>query len=246
MAIQSRAEFKDNCLRALGAPVINIDVTDEQISDRIDDALEMFAEYHFSGTNHVFYKHQVTEEDKVNKYITLPDNVLGTVRVFPMHGLAYTGGDMFDIRYQIVLNDLHQLTHTSMLPYVMTMTHLNAMQELLVGMIPIRYNKMDQKLHLDMDWDRVVVGHYLVVECFQVVDPEEYNKVWNEIWLKRYTRELIKRQWGSNLSKFVNMTLPGGIVMNGSEIYLQANQEIEKLEQELEDKYFNPVLDRMA
>lgn len=245
-AINNRTEFKDNCLRALGAPVINIDVTDEQISDRIDDALDMYGKYHFDGTFHMFFKHQITDDDKANGYITLPDNMMGIVRVFPMHGMAYTGGDMFDIRYQIVMNDLHNLTHTSMVPYVTTMTHLNAMQELLVGMIPLRYNKIDQKLYLDMDWDYVETGHYLIVECFEVVDPDEHSKVWNEVWLKRYTRELIKRQWGANLSKFVNMTMPGGIVMNGSEIYLQANQEIEKLERELEDKYFNPVLDRMA
>lgn len=244
--IQDREEFKENCLRALGKPVIKIDVTDEQLSDRIDDAIEMYQEYHFDGTNHVYYKHQITQEDKDNEYITLPSNVLGTVRIFPFHGMAYTGGDMFDIRYQIVLNDLYQMTHTSMLPYVMTMTHLNAMQELLVGMTPMRYSKIDQKLHLDMDWDQSEVGHFLVVECYQVVDPDAYSKVWNDIWLKRYARALIKKQWGENLSKFVNVTLPGGVVMNGEQIQSRAEEDITKLERELEDKYFNPVLDRFA
>lgn len=246
MPIATRADFKEYCLRALGKPVLTIDIHADQASDRIDDALSMFAKYHFDGTNHVYYKHQITSQDKTNKYITMPDNILGAVKVFPLHGNAYTGNDMFDIRYQLVMNDLYSFNSIQMAPYVMIMTRMNEIQELLVGQIPIRYNKLDQKLHLDMDWNNVTVGHWLIVEAYEVVDPEDFAGVWDDIWLKEYTTALFKRQWAQNLSKFANIQLPGGVQLNAAEMFQQAENDIRRLKQELEDDYMMMPLDRMA
>jgi hypothetical protein len=159
--------------------------------------------------------------------------------------MAMSGGDMFDIRYQIAMNDLYNLTTVSMVPYVMTMTHLNVMNEILIGQVPIRSNRRAGKVWLDMDWDRTV-GKFLLIEAHQLVDPEEFTDVWNEHWLKKYATALIKRQWGANLGKFKGMTLPGGMQVNGGEIYLQALNEIEMIERELKEDYTEMPLMRMA
>jgi hypothetical protein len=246
MSIQSREEFGEYCLRALGKPVININVHADQLEDRIDEALGKYAEYHFDGTEHVYMKHQVTAQDKINKYIEIPDNIVGAVKIFPLQGTATTGGDIFDVRYQIAMNDLYNLTTVSIVPYVMTMTRLNEMNELLVGQIPVRFNRLAGKLWLDMDWNKVPLGHYIIIEAYQLVDPEEFADVWNDSWLKHYATAVIKKQWGANLSKFANMQLPGGISLNGREIQQEAKSEISELEEQLKTNYTMPLLDRMA
>lgn len=246
MSIQSREEFIEYCLRSLGKPVINIDVHEDQLEDRISEALGKYAEYHFDGTEHVYLKHQVSAQDKINKYIEIPDNIVGAVKIFPLQGTATTGGDIFDVRYQIAMSELYNLTTVSLVPYVMTMTRLNEMNELLVGQVPVRFNRRAGKLWLDMEWNKVPLGHYIVIEAYQLVDPEEFADVWNDNWLKHYATALIKRQWGTNLSKFANMQLPGGIALNGREILQEAKSEIAELDEQLKTNYTMPLLDRMA
>jgi hypothetical protein len=226
----SRTDFKDYCLRKLGSPVINIEVDDTQVEDRIDDALDYFWEWSFEGSEKVYYSHQVTQTDIDNRYITLPDNILGAVRLFDPSTYGSIA-NMFDIRYQIALNDLYTLTSQSLVPYYMTMQHLSLMEDILVGHKQIRYNRWNNICHIDMDWNIMAVGNFLLVEAFQIVDPDVYSKVWGDRWLLRYATALIQIQWASNLSKFQMITLPGGYQMNGQQILAQGMQEKAECEQ---------------
>lgn len=241
----SRAEFKENCLRRLGKPVIEINVDEDQVEDRIDEALRYYWDYHFDGSEKVFYKHQVTEQDKYNKYITLPENILGAVNLFDL-GSALGTNNLFNIRYQIALNDLYTLTSVSMTPYYMAMQHIQFLEYLLVGKQPIRYNRHTNKLYLDMDWDRVSVGNYLIIEAYEVVDPDTYTDAWSDRWLLRYGACLIKQQWGTNLKKFDGMKMPGGLTFNGQQIYNEATQERMQLEQEMIYTYSLPAQDMIG
>lgn len=241
----TRAQFKENCLRRLGKPVIEINVDDDQIDDRIDEALKYYYDYHFDGSEKIYYKHQVTAEDKENKYIMLPENVIGAVRLFEL-GSALQTNNIFNIRYQIALNDLYTLTSVSMVPYYMALTHIQFLEQMLVGQQPIRYNRHMNKLYIDMNWDRISTGNYIIVEAYQVVDPESFADVWNDRWLQRYAACLIKQQWGANLTKFTGMKLPGGIEFNGEKIYNDATQERAKLEEEMIFSYSLPVTDMIG
>lgn len=235
----NRNEFKEYCLRKLGNPVIKINVTDEQIDDRIDEALKYYWDYHFDGSEKIYYKHQVTETDKTNKYITLPDNIIGAVNIFPV-GAALNTNNLFNIRYQIALNDLYTLTSISMVPYYMALTHIQLLEQLLVGQQPLRYNRHTNKLYLDMDWDRFDSGNYLIVEAYEVINPDVYTDAWSDRWLARYATELIKKQWGGHIKKFGGMQMAGGITFNGQQIYDEAHDEIEKLEAEMINSYSLP------
>lgn len=236
----SRSEFKEYCLRKLGKPVIEINVDDDQVEDRIDEALKFYWDYHFDGAEKLYYKHEITATDKVNKYITLPENIIGAVRIFPV-GQSLNTMNLFNIRYQIALNDLYTLTTQSMVPYVMAMQHIQFLEEILVGEKPIRYSRHKDILHVDMDWDLAVEGEYIVVEAYQVVDPETYTDAWGDRWLALYATALIKYQWGSNLTKFTGMVLPGGVQFNGEKIQDDAKGEIEALEQEVMTTYTLPA-----
>ena len=245
MAISTREEFKEYCLRKLGKPVIEINVDDDQVEDRIDEALKYYWDYHFDGTEKIFYKHQITEQDITNKYITLPDNIIGAVSIFDI-GDYISVNNIFNIRYQIALNDLYTLTYQSMVPYYMAFQHIQLLEQLLVGKQPIRYNRRTNKLYIDVNWDKIVAGYYLVVEAYQIVDPAEYTDVWNDWWLQRYATQLIKKQWGTNLTKFTGMSLPGGVQFNGEKIYNDAHDDIEKLEAEMINSYSLPVADMIG
>lgn len=235
----TRDEFKAYCLRRLGAPVIEINVDDDQVDDRVDEALEYFWDYHFDGSEKVYYAYQLTTQDFTNKYITLPDNILGAVNIFDV-GTYYGMANMFNIRYQIALNDMYTLTSFQLAPYYMALEHLQFMEQILVGKVPLRYNRYNNKLHLDMDWNKVQVGQYIIVEAYQIVNPDTYSKVWGDRWLQRYCTALIKRQWGSNITKFDGMTLPGGVKFNGTKIYDDAVAEIADLEEKMMDSYSIP------
>ena len=154
--------------------------------------------------------------------------------------------DLFNIRYQIALNDLYTLTNVSLIPYFQVMQHLGLITELLVGKKPIRYERHKDRLHIDMDWNTIAVGEYLLVEAYEVVDPETWTDAWNDRWLQNYAAALIKRQWGSNLTKFSGLSLPGGVQFNGDKIYDDANAEIMKLEEEMIVSYSLPVLDMIG
>lgn len=247
MAIPTtRTEFKEYCLRKLGKPVIEINVDDDQVEDRIDESLKYFYDYHFDGSEKVYYKHQVTNTDKTNKYITLPENILGAVRIFPIADPSIRSDDLFNIRYQIALNDLYTLTSVSMVPYYMVMQHLGTITEMLVGKQPIRYNRHTNKLYVDMDWNSINTGEYLLVEAYEVIDPATYTDAWGDRWLQEYCSAKIKYQWGTNLTKFTGMTLPGGIQFNGEKILNDAKEEIVKLEQEMITSYSLPVSDMIG
>lgn len=238
----TRAEFKQNCLRKLGAPVVEINVDDDQVDDRIDEALQYWYDYHFDGSSKTFYKYQITAQDVQNQYIDLPENIIGVVRLFDL-GSALGTNNLFNIRYQIALNDLYTLTSVSMVPYYMALQHIQFLEYLLVGKQPIRYNRHKNRLHVDMDWDRIGEGNYLIVEAYEVVDPDVYADVWKDRWLLRYATCLIKQQWGQNLKKFEGMQMPGGLTFNGQRTYDEAVQERAQLEQEMIYTYSLPVVD---
>jgi hypothetical protein len=242
----TRDEFKEYCLRKLGKPVIEINVDDDQVDDRIDESLRYYWDYHFDGTDKIYYKHQVTEADKLNKYIFMPENIIGAVRVFPIADPMVRSDDLFNIRYQIALNDLYTLTSVSMVPYYMVMEHLALITEMLVGQQPIRYTRHKNRVYVDMDWGMINVGEYLLIEAYEVIDPESYSDVWADRWLQNYCTAKIKYQWGSNLTKFTGMNLPGGVQFNGEKILNDAQEEIQKFEQEMISSYSLPVSDMVG
>jgi hypothetical protein len=241
----TRSEFKENCLRRLGKPVIEINVDDDQVEDRIDEALRFYWDYHFDGSEKVYYKQQVTAQDKYNKYITLPENILGVVNLFDI-GSAIGTNNLFSIRYQIALNDLYTLTSVNMLPYYMAMSHIQFIEQMLVGKQPLRFNRHTNKLYIDMDWDRVEPGMYIIVEAYEVIDPDTYVDAWSDRWLLRYAACLIKQQWGNNLKKFSGAKMTGGITYNGQQIYDEATQERQELEKEMIYSYSLPVTDMIG
>ena len=241
----TRDQFKAYCLRRLGAPVIEINVDDDQVEDRVDDALRYYWDYHFDGTEKIYYKHLVTNTDITNKYITVPDNIIGAVNLFNIADPSIRSDDLFNIRYQIALNDLYTLTSVSMVPYYMVMEHLSLISEMLVGKQLLRFNRHMNRLYIDMDWNSLS-NEYLLVEAYQIIDPTEYVDVWKDQWLLRYATALIKRQWGSNLTKFTGMQLPGGLTFNGEKIYNDAVAEITDLEDKMISSYSLPVMDMVG
>jgi hypothetical protein len=242
----TRNEFKEYCLRKLGKPVLEINVDDDQIDDRVDESLKYYYDYHFDGSEKIYYKHLITEQDKVNKYITLPENIIGAVRIFPIGDPVVGHQDLFNIRYQIALNDLYSLTSVSLIPYYMTMQHLALIQQIIVGQKPIRYNRHTNRLYVDMDWNVHTGVTYLLVEAYMVVDPDVFTDAWGDRWLQEYCTAKIKYQWGTNLTKFTGLELPGGVKFNGEKILDDAKQEIDKLEQEMISSYSLPVMDMIG
>jgi hypothetical protein len=242
----TRNEFKEYCLRKLGKPVIEINVDDDQVEDRIDESLRYYWDYHFDGTEKLYYKHQVTQQNKTDKYFTVPENIIGAVRVFAIADPMIRSDDLFNIRYQIALNDLYSLTSVSMIPYYMVMEHLALITELLVGQQPIRYSRHKNRLYVDMDWGKINVGEFLLIEAYEVIDPNEYTDVWADRWLQNYATAKIKYQWGSNLTKFTGMQLPGGVQFNGEKIFNDAQTELEKMEAEMISSYSLPVSDMVG
>lgn len=243
----SKAEFKEYCLRKLGKPVIEINVDDDQVDDRIDEALKYYWDYHYDGSELTYYKHLVTSNDVTNRYITLPENIIGAVRIFNIGDPSISSDDLFNIRYQIALNDLYTLTSVSLVPYYMVMEHLALVQQLLVGQKPIRYSRHKDRLHVDTGWgDQIKEGEYILVEAYEVIDPDTWTDAWGDRWLANYATALIKKQWGNNLKKFGNMQLPGGIVMNGQQIFEEADQEIKDLEREMVTNLSLPAMDMIG
>ena len=229
---QSRDEFKDYILRKIGAPVIEINVSEEQIEDRVDEAVSFWRDYHYNGSQMVYLKHQITQADKDNGYVSLPQKLLGISKVFPFDTSISTGTGMFNVQYQFVLNNLTDLTSYSLTNYYMTMQHIEFMQEILVGKPLIRYNKHVNRLHIDSSIDHWEVGNYIIIEAYDIIDPDEYADVWSERWLQNYASVLVREQWGLNLTKFTNMQLVGGVSFNGDQILQEARAEREKMEEE--------------
>lgn len=241
----TRAEFKEWCLRKLGKPVIEINVDQDQVDDRIDEALSYYWDYHFDGTEKTYYKYQLTADDITNGYITIPENIIGAVRVFDLSSSVATAG-MFSVQYQFILNNVQELANFELLHYWMLNEHVQFMEQMLVGKQPIRFNRHTNKLYIDTAKSKLVEGNYIIVEAYQIVDPETYGDVWKDRWLQTYATAKIKYQWGSNLTKFADMQLPGGVRFNGEKILEDANAEIQKLEDEMISSYSLPLHDMIG
>ena len=267
MAIpNSKSTFKDYCLRALGFGAIDINVTDAQVDDRIDEAVQYFAHYHYDSVEKVYLKHQMTQAEidrattnetttatdsasssitadwlEGKGFIPVPSSVLSVVQVFPFDDSSTNG--LFDIRYQIRLNDIYDFTSSSILHYQMVMDQIDLLSHILVGEIPIRHYEHQNRLYLDMDWSGDVnTDDYLIIECYRKLDPDVYTDLYDNMHLKRYASALIKKQWGMNLSKFQNVALLGGVTMNGEQIFSQAQEEIEKLETYIENLQYPDMI----
>ena len=260
----SRENLKQYALRALGKPVIEINVDDDQLEDRIDEALQYFAQYHYDGIRRTYLKYQYTEADKTrmtgdssesitknsvttswkegNNFLVVPDSVISVINIFPFSNKSNM--NLFDVRYQLRLNDLYDFSSTSIINYDIVLRHLDFLDHILVGEKPLRFNQHDNRLHIDMDWTNdLSVGEYLVIECYRKLDPEQFTDVYNDIYLKRYVTALFKKQWGANLSKFNGVAMVGGVTLNGQQIYSEALQDIEKLETEIRSTYeLNPAM----
>ena len=260
----SKSTFKEYCLRNLGKGAIDINVTDDQADDRIDEALQYFAQYHYDGIERMYLKYKITSTDiarwKTNatttatdtvdtsitssfeegkNFIPIPSSVVSILNIFPFDDSSTN--NMFDIRYQLRLNDLYEFSSTSIIQYEMTMQQLDLLSHLLVGEVPIRFNQHQNRLYLDMDVEDVTEDEYLIIECYRKLDPNTYTDIYDDIYLKRYATALIKRQWGANLSKFSGVAMLGGVTMNGETIYSQATEEIDKLEEQIQLAFETPV-----
>lgn len=236
----SREQMKDWCLRDLGFPVIEINVDDDQVDDRVDEAFSYFQQFHFDGVERSYLKHLITQDDIANEYIPIPDNILGVNRIFPI-GSTNASVNMFDLRYQLRLHELYDFTSTSYVNYVLTQQHIRTLDMLFSGETPIRFNRHTSKLHIDQNWiSGIQAGEWIIIECFVILDPDTYTKVYGDRMLLKYATALIKKQWGNNMKKFGGMQLPGGITMNGQAIFDEAVQEIKDLEALIRDTYEEP------
>ena len=263
----TKATLKSYCLRALGYGVIDINVSDDQADDRLDEALQYFAQYHYDGIEKMYLKHLITSDEVTRarsdasttatdtadnsitatwkegkNFIPIPSSVVSVVQVFPFTDTG-GGGGMFDIRYQLRLNDLFDFSSTSVIQYQMTMDNIDLLQHILVGETPIRFNQHQNRLYIDMDWENDVTADvdYLVIECYRKLDPTTYTDIYDDIYLKRYATTLLKKQWGANLSKFNGVTMLGGVTMNGETLYTQALEEQNKLEEEIQLAFELPI-----
>tara|TARA_Y100000816_G_scaffold274750_1_gene242337 strand:+ start:202 stop:1119 length:918 start_codon:yes stop_codon:yes gene_type:complete len=294
----TRASLKEYCLRSLGKPVIDINVDEDQVEDRIDEALQYFAQYHTDGVERMYLKYKVTADDitrltnnkkfnadeigtvaenielesgtntleegagdiiqetgsalltedstlvrtayeETQNYLIVPDSVISVINIFPLSDRANL--NMFDVRYQLRLNDLYDFSSTSIVHYEMTMRHLDFLDHILVGEKPLRFNQLSNRLYIDMDWNEdITADEFLIIECYRKLDPSSHSRIFDDIYLKRYTTALIKRQWGQNLSKFSGTAMLGGVTLNGPELFSTALQEQQKLEEEIRMNYEEP------
>jgi hypothetical protein len=273
----SRQELIDYCLRRLGAPVLEINIADDQIDDLVDDALQYFQERHFDGVERMYLKYQFTQDDidrgtaknksgvglvtttassnnisglgtitsefyETSNFIQIPDSVIGVEKIFKFDTSSISGG-MFSIKYQLFLNDLYYFNSVDLLQYSMTKTYLEDIDFLLTTDKQIRFNKRQNRMYLDIDWGAQQVGDYIVIDCYRILDPNSFTEVYNDSFLKIYLTSLIKKQWGQNLIKFRGVKLPGGIELNGRELYEDAEKELESLRQRMATEYELPPYD---
>ena len=276
----SRSEFKNYCLRQLGAPVLEINVADEQIDDIIDDSLQYFHERHFDGVMRTYLKYQVTQDDidrgkgpgqsgvtgittttatstidgatmqfdweENSNYLQVPPSVIGVEKVFHFDGSQSMSSGMFSIKYQLFLNDIYFWGAMEMLTYNMTRTYLADLEFALTTQKQFRFNQRMDRLYLDVSWGELTPGDYLVIDCFRTLDPNDYARVWNDSFLKKYTTALLKKQWGQNLIKFQGVKLPGGVELNGREIYEDGVKELEVIQEMMSSTYELPPLDMIG
>lgn len=242
----TREEFKQFCLRRLGAPLLEINVDDDQVEDCIEIAFQYYYDYHYDATEKTYLAHQITQEDIDNKYISIPDAVIGVINIFPI-GTSYSTNNLFNMRYQMALNDLFAFNYGPFAPYYMAMQNVALAEELFVGKQSLRFNRHINRLYLDMSWtDKTLVGEYLVVEAYKKIDADTFTDVYNDRWLQRYCTAQIKKQWGENLKKFEGISMPGGVSFNGQKIWDEAKEELDTLEAEVINTYSLPVSDMIG
>jgi len=250
-SVNSRQALIDYCLRRLGFPVIEINIDQDQIDDRIDDAIQYWQDYHFDGLQKVYYIKTITQTEITNKYVNLSNvrdaannalDIVGVTRIFPINDSQATI-NMFDLRYQLRLNELYDFTSASYVNYTLTQQHLRSLELLFTGEVPIRFQRHMQRLFIDWAWgtSEAPAGAIMVIECYANIDASVYNRVWNDRWVKEYATALIKRSWGNNLKKFSGLQLPGGVTLNGDKIYEEAVEEIRNLESQMETQYGAPL-----
>jgi hypothetical protein len=277
----TRQELIDYCLRRLGAPVLEINVDDDQIDDLVDDALQYFQERHFDGIERMYLKYQISQDDidrgkatnnsgssnttgittttatstniagygtvssnfyETANFIQIPDSVIGVEKIFRFDTSSISGG-MFSIKYQLFLNDLYYFNSVELLQYAMTKSYLEDIDFLLTTDKQVRFNKRQNRLYLDIDWGAQTAGDYLILDCYRILDPDTFTGVYNDSFLKLYLTSLIKRQWGQNLIKFNGVKLPGGIELNGRQIYDDAERELQEVKSRMAMDYELPPYD---
>ena len=273
----SRQQLIDYCLRKLGAPVLEINVDDDQIDDLVDDAIQLFNERHFDGVERMYLKYKITQADldrgrakgtdgvgivtttatstniagygtttsswyETSNFLQVPDSVVGVEKIFKFDTSTISGG-MFSIKYQLFLNDLYNFNSVELLQYSMVKSYLEDIDFLLTTDKQIRFNKRQDRLYLDIDWGAESLDNFLVLDCYRALDPTSFTQVYNDPFLKMYLTALMKRQWGQNLIKFRGVKLPGGIELNGREIFDDAERDIESLRSRMASEYELPPYD---
>ena len=274
----TRSELITYAKRQLGAPVLEINVADEQVEDLLDDAIQYFQERHFDGVYPSFLKYKLTDDDitrgrsrdgqtdnigittttatatidggtttfsftETANYLQLPDDIIGVSKVFHFDGSNRMSSGMFSLKYQLFLNDVYFYGSTELLTYAMTKTYLEDINFLLTTQKQIRFNKRQNRLYLDIDWSSVSADEFLVFDVFRTLDPNDYAKVYNDSFLKRYFTALLKKQWGQNLIKFQGVKLPGGVELNGRQIYDDAMNDLTIIREQMSNTYEIPPLD---
>ena len=280
----SRSELADYCKRQLGAPVLEINIADEQVEDIMDDAIQFFQERHFDGVSQSFLKYKIRQTDidrgranmrgqsgdkttgittetvsttiagisttftfyENSNYLEVPPEIIGVTKIFHYDGANTITNNMFSVKYQLFLNDIYFWGATEMLTYAMTKTYLEDINFLLTTQKQIRFNQRMDRLYLDIDWGGVTVGDYFVIDCFRALNPADYGRVYNDSFLKKYTVALMKRQWGQNLLKFQGVKLPGGVELNGRQIYDDAQKDLEIIREQMSNMYEMPPLDMIG
>ena len=277
----TREELITYCKRQLGAPVLEINVADEQVQDLLDDAVQFFQERHFDGVYPAFLKYKITEDDikrgrsrggnddnvgittstatatidggttsfsweETSNYLQVPPEVIGVTKIFHYDGSNTITNNMFSVKYQLFLNDIYYWGSTEILTYAMVKTYLEDINFLLTTQKQIRFNQRQDRLYLDVDWANVTEGDYIIMDCYRVLNPNDYTRVWNDSFLKPYLTALIKRQWGMNLIKFQGVKLPGGVELNGRQIYDDAEKELERIREMMSNSYELPPQDMIG
>lgn len=270
----TRAEFTDYCLRKLGAPVLEINVDDDQVDDLIDDAIQFFQEYHFDGIERMYLKHKLTADDiarfkqsnentsspndppppttadsweERNNFLQVPDHVIGISQVWGLTSSTIRGS-LFSIEYRLFLDDLYSFGSVDLLNYYMVKQYLETIDMVINSgsLVGFRFNKRQDRLYIDVDPSFLTEDNYLIIECHRALNPSSWTQVWNDSFLKKYATALIKRQWGQNMIKFNNIQLPGGVTMNGRQLFEDGNTEVLALEEKMMTHYQLPPLDMIG
>ena len=281
MAINSRQDLIDYAKRQLGAPVLEINVADEQIEDNLDDTITFYQDRHFDGVEKMYLKHKITKDftdtvqasgqdgaesslgittttsssvnitgigattfgfEETQNFIQIPDAVIGIEKVFKIDSRAIAS-NMFNLTYQLFLNEIYHFSSMELLQYTMTKRYLEDIDFILHPDKQIRFNRRQNRLYIDSDYSSMKEDDYLIIECYRVLNPNDYPKVYNDRWVKNYFTAKLKKQWGQNLIKFQGVKLPGGVELNGRAIYDDGIAEMQAIEDKMSTEFELPPLD---